>query len=75
MMPHPFMPDLSTKSLDDIVKEINGIYEKMRMVSNPMMRQQIQLVLNGYQEAYHKKLAEEANKPKDKKKHGRLKDE
>lgn len=56
-IPHPFMPDLSSKSLDDIVKEMNNITGKMRMVRNGSMLEQMRMVLMSYQEEYSKRMA------------------
>lgn len=67
-MIHPFMPDLKDKSLDDLVKGINDIYVKMRGVRNSSMLEQMRMVLNGYQAEYQKRLKEESEKPKGKKK-------
>jgi hypothetical protein len=68
MIPHPFMPDISSKSLDDIVKEMNNIYVKMRTVRDNNMLGQMRMVLNGYQSEYQKRMQEEAEKPKGKQK-------
>ena len=61
MMPHPFMPDLSSKSLDDIVKGMNDIYVKMRNIRNPSMLGQMRMVLQGYQDEYAKRMKEETD--------------
>lgn len=74
MMPHPFMPDLSGKNLDDLIKEMNDMYAKLRFVRNNDMRGQIQMVINGYQAEYQKRLKEEADKPKGKNKNKENKD-
>ena len=69
MFVHPFMPDLSSKSLDDIVKEMNDIYAKMRNIRNPSMLGQMQMVLQGYRDEYTKRMNEEMErKPKAKNK-------
>ena len=66
---HPFMPNLKDKSLDDLIKEMNNINSKMRMIRDGAMLNQIKMVLTGYQEEYQRRMAEEMErKPKDKKK-------
>lgn len=68
MMSHPFMPDLSSKSLDDIVQGMNDIHTKMRTIRNPAVIGQMRMVLTGYQEEYQKRMAQEMErKPKSKK--------
>jgi hypothetical protein len=68
MMPHPFMPDISSKSLDDLVKGINDIHTKMRTIRNPAVIGQMRMVLASYQEEYQKRMAQEMeHKPKSKK--------
>ena len=69
MFVHPFMPDISSKSLDDIVKEMNDIYSKMRNVRNPALLGQMQMVLQGYKDEYQKRMSQDMerrpkNKPK-----------
>lgn len=67
MFVHPFMPDLSNKSLDDLIKEQNDIYVKMRNVRNASMLQQMQMVLQGYRDEYAKRMSQEMErKPKTK---------
>jgi len=69
MFVHPFMPDLSNKSLDDLIKEQNDIYVKMRSVRNSSMLQQMQMVLQGYKDEYAKRMSQEMErKPKSKNK-------
>jgi hypothetical protein len=59
------MPDLSAKSLDDIVKEMNDIYAKMRNVRNPSLLGQMQMVLQGYRDEYQKRMSQDMErKPK-----------
>jgi hypothetical protein len=63
------MPDLSNKSLDDLIKEQNDIYIKMRGVRNGSMLQQMQMVLQGYRDEYAKRMSQEMErKPKSKNK-------
>ena len=71
MMSHPFMPDLNGKSLDELIKEMNDIYVKMRGCRNPALLGQMQMVLQGYQEQYQKRMSEEMTRTKDKKKSGK----
>jgi hypothetical protein len=67
MFVHPFMPDLSAKSLEDITKEMNDIYVKLRNVRNPGMIGQMQMVLQGYRDEYAKRMNQEMErKPKTK---------
>lgn len=67
MFVHPFMPDLSNKSLDDLIKEQNDIYVKMRNVRNASILQQMQMVLQGYRDEYAKRMSQEMErKPKTK---------
>jgi hypothetical protein len=66
-MVHPFMPDLSGKSLDDIIKEMNDISMEMRSVRNGGLLEQMRMVLTGYQAEYRKRMNEEMErKPKKK---------
>lgn len=62
MFVHPFMPDLSSKSLDDIVKEMNDIYLKMKGVNNGQLLLQMQMVLEGYREEYSKRMSQDMEK-------------
>jgi hypothetical protein len=62
MFVHPFMPDLKSKSLDDIVKEMNDIYVKMKGVNNGQLLLQMQMVLEGYREEYTKRMSEDMEK-------------
>lgn len=57
-MPHPFMPDLKNKTVEELLKEMNDIFTKMRMVRNPVMVEQMRMVANGYQEEFQKRMAE-----------------
>ena len=62
---HPLMPDLSTKSTDEIVKEMNDLYVKMRAVHyKPAMIAQLNIIVESYKEEYRKRLMED---PKSKK--------
>jgi hypothetical protein len=77
MMVHPFMPDLSSKSLDDIVKEMNDIYAKMRGVRNNDLLMQMNMVMEGYRAEYTRRMQQEQEKSsnKSKKSKGAAKDE
>jgi len=76
MLVHPFMPDLSAKSLDEIVKEMNDIYSKMRSVHNPSLLNQMQMVLQGYRDEYTKRMSQDMErKPKSKNKTEKKDDE
>ena len=76
MFVHPFMPDLSAKSLDEIIKEMNDIYVKMRNVRNPSLLGQMQMVLQGYRDEYTKRMSQDMErKPKSKNKTEKNNDE
>lgn len=67
-MIHPFMPDLSGKSLDDIVKEMNQLHVKMRGVRNQSLLAQMDMVMTGYREEYQKRMSQEMDRSKNKQK-------
>lgn len=58
---HPFVGDLSGKSLDELSETINGLYKKMNfmfaMGKHDMVRQ-VQMVLETYKSEYSKKQRE-----------------
>lgn len=60
-MEHPFMPDISDKSLDEIQKSIQDLTSKLTFahrMGKSMMVNQIQMVLEGYKTQYAKKMDE-----------------
>ena len=64
-MLYPFMPDLKGKSTDEIVKEMNDLYVKLRIASgmnNQALMQQLRTVINEYQNEYTLRLQEAATK-------------
>ena len=47
---HPFAPDLSNLTDDELLEKINGLNSKMRMVmNNPPVFRQMQLLMQDYQ--------------------------
>ena len=64
-MLYPFMPDLKGKSTDEIVKEMNDLYVKLRIaggMNNQSLIQQLRTVINEYQNEYTLRLQEAATK-------------
>jgi hypothetical protein len=58
------MPDLSNKTTDEIVKEMNDLYVKMRSVHyKPAIIGQLNIIVEAYKEEYRKRLMEDP-KPK-----------
>lgn len=73
---HPLMPDLSAKSTDEIVKEMNDLYSKARMFGrHNEMLVQLNLLINAYREEYTKRLNEDIKKQNKPKKENRKDDE
>ena len=66
-MQHPFVNDLSDKSLDDLQKSITDLMNKLtfayRMGNGPLI-QQLQMVINSYRTEYNKKMDELISKQK-----------
>ena len=60
-MQHPFINDLSDKSLDDLQGSITGLMTKLtfayKMQNGPMIHQ-INMVLESYKAEYNKKMDE-----------------
>jgi len=66
---HPLMPNLSEKTTDEIVKEMNDLYTKMRMIqSKPSMANQLNIIVEAYKEEYRKRLLEDPKSKKNKEK-------
>jgi len=64
-MLYPFMPNLKEKSTDEIVKEMNDLFVKLRIaggMNNQALIQQLRTVINEYQNEYTLRLQEAANK-------------
>lgn len=64
-MLYPFMPNLKEKSTDEVVKEMNDLYVKLRIaggMNNQALIQQLRTVINEYQNEYTLRLQEVANK-------------
>lgn len=54
---HPFLPDLSNLSDDELLEKINTLYSKMRMVmNNPPVFNQMQLLMQDYQFEQQRRL-------------------
>jgi hypothetical protein len=60
-MEHPFINDLSSKTLEELQKEISGLTTKLnfayRTQNGPLLHQ-IRMALESYQNAYTKKIDE-----------------
>ena len=64
---HPLMPDLSNKTTEELVKEMNDLYVKLRMFGRQSeMLNQVMIILNAYKEEYQKRLAADYQKSKTK---------
>jgi len=64
-MLYPFMPNLKEKSTDEVVKEMNDLYVKLRIaggMNNQALIQQLRTVISEYQNEYTLRLREAANK-------------
>lgn len=64
-MLYPFMPDLKSKSTDEVVKEMNDLYVKLRIaggMNNQALIQQLRTIINEYQNEYTLRLQEAATK-------------
>jgi hypothetical protein len=58
-MQHPFISDLSDKSLDDLTKTLTDLQGKLnwaRRSSNPGLVNQMQMVIESYQSEYQKRM-------------------
>lgn len=58
-MQHPFINDLSDKSLDDLTKTLTDLQGKInwaRRSSNPALVNQMQMVIESYQAEYQKRM-------------------
>lgn len=60
-MPHPFLSDLSDKSLEDLQKTLSDLNNKLTFVyrtGNSTLIYQLQMIIDSYREAYNKKMDE-----------------
>jgi hypothetical protein len=60
-MEHPFMPDLSGKSIDELQKSIQDLTSKLTFAhrtGKEFMINQINMVLEGYNKEYSKRMDE-----------------
>jgi hypothetical protein len=60
-MQHPFMPDISSKSLEELQASIQDLTSKLAFANRmgqSFMVNQIQMVLEGYKTEYAKKMDE-----------------
>lgn len=60
-MEHPFINDLSDKSLEELQTSISGLMNKLNFAyrtSNGPLISQLNLALNSYKSAYQKKMDE-----------------
>lgn len=59
---HPFTPELSNLTDDELLEKINGLYAKMRMVmNNPPVYQQMQLLMHDYQLEQQRRVEKRRN--------------
>ena len=60
-MEHPFMPDISGKSIDELQKSIQDLTSKLTFAhrtGKEFMINQINMVLEGYKKEYSKRMDE-----------------
>lgn len=65
VMQHPFMPDLSDQTLEQLQEKIATLTKNLNWayrVQNSAMIHQLHMIIGGYQTAYAKKLDEQLNK-------------
>jgi hypothetical protein len=58
-MEHPFITDLSDKSIDQLQDTISGLYKKLtfaQRTGNGPLVQQLNMVLESYKKEYQKKI-------------------
>lgn len=59
IMRHPFLPDLSDKSMEDISKTLTDLTGKLNFAyrsQNGAMIHQLNMVIEGYREEYNKRM-------------------
>ena len=67
-MGHPFITDLSDKSLDELQSVINGLTTKLTFAyrtQNGALIQQLHMAMDSYRAEYNKRMDELLNKQKD----------
>jgi hypothetical protein len=60
-MEHPFMPDISDKTVDELQTSMNDLTQKLTFahrMGQSFMINQIQMVLEGYKTEYAKRMDE-----------------
>ena len=60
-MEHPFMPDISNKTVDELQSSMNDLTSKLTFahrMGQSFMINQIQMVLEGYKTEYAKRMDE-----------------
>jgi ribosomal protein L29 len=65
MMTHPFMPDLSDKSLEELQQKMAELTKNLNFahrMQNSAVIGQLHMILTGYREAYAKKMDDAMNK-------------
>jgi len=65
---HPLMSDLSGKTLDELLKTVNGLHKKMNWLAkmnNGIMIQQLRNIVDTYQEEINKRYRQEAQAAKE----------
>lgn len=58
-MQHPFLPDLSDKTLEDLTKTISDLQGKLTFVyksQNQVLIKQLNMVMEGYRAEYQKRM-------------------
>jgi hypothetical protein len=58
---HPFIDDLSKKTTEELQTAISGLYQKMTFanrMNNQYMANQIQMVINSYNNEFRKRMDE-----------------
>jgi hypothetical protein len=58
-MEHPFMPDISEKTVDELQASMSDLTGKLTFahrMNQPFMINQIQMVLDGYKNEYAKRM-------------------
>ena len=57
---HPLLPDLRQKSMDEIIKEMNDLYSKIRTVGRyASISDQLNIMINAYRDEYNRRIQEE----------------
>lgn len=64
-MEHPFVTDLSSKSLEELQETLTSLYGKMNFAQrtqNATLVRQLYMVIESYKSEYNKKMEEMINK-------------